>query len=239
MNNYDQSSLSNTEASGLNRFFMKVYQYMAIALLVSFVTAYIGVRFFAQQIAAIFSTPMMSLVMFAVMIGFVYLFSKRVYSNPGAAFGMLMGYAVLNGATFAVIGLSFQVATIGMALAGADALFVGMAFYGFTTKRSLASMRGVLMGALIGLILVGLLQIFFFNNIVYMVTAMVGVVVFALMTAYDMNTLKQMYLEFNQSGAGATAEQGLAVSGALSLYLDFVNLFLYLLQLFTAFGNND
>lgn len=239
MDNYNNRRTVNPDTAGLNKFFVKVYQYMAMALLVSFVTAYIGVKFFAPQIAAIFTNPIMSLVMFAVMIGFVYLFSKRVYSNPGAAFGMLMGYSVLNGATFAVIGLSFDVATIGMALAGATALFAGMAIYGYTTKRSLASWRGILFGAMIALIIVGLLNIFFFNSLVYLVTAIIGVIVFAAMTTYDMNTLKSMYFQFSESGAGATAEQGLAVSGALNLYLDFVNIFLYLLQIFGLGGSNN
>ncbi|MBM7617508.1 FtsH-binding integral membrane protein [Weissella uvarum] len=241
MDQYNSRRTVNPDTAGLNRFFLKVYEYMAMALLVSFVTAYIGVKFFAPQILSIFSNPIMSLVMFAVMIGFVYLFSKRVYTNPGKAFGMLMGYAVLNGATFAVIGLSFHVATIGMALAGAVALFAGMALYGYMTKKSLASWRGILMGAMIGLIVVGLLNIFFFNSMVYFVTAVIGIIVFSAMTAYDMNTLKSMYYQFSESGAGATMEQGLAVSGALNLYLDFVNIFIYLLQIFGLAGgsNND
>ncbi|SUP58820.1 Uncharacterised protein [Weissella viridescens] len=74
MDNYNNRRTVNPDTAGLNKFFVKVYQYMAMALLVSFVTAYIGVKFFAQQIAAIFTNPIMSLVMFAVMIGFVYLF---------------------------------------------------------------------------------------------------------------------------------------------------------------------
>ena len=76
--------LVNPDATGLNDFFKKVYTYMALALLVTAATAYLGVTLFAAQIAAIFSSTMSSLVMFAVMMGFVWLFSSRAYTNPGA-----------------------------------------------------------------------------------------------------------------------------------------------------------
>lgn len=78
---------------------------------------------------------------------------------------------------------------------------------------------------------------FFFNSIVYLFLSVVGVVVFAIMTAYDMNRLKTMYIEYGSQG-DATMTQGLAVSGALSLYMDFINLFIYILRLFTAFGGS-
>ena len=87
----------NPDASGLNNFFKKVYSYMALALLVTAVTAYLGTTFFAAPIVRIFSSPISSLIIFGIMMGFVWLFSSRVYKNPAQAFGMLMGFAVLNG----------------------------------------------------------------------------------------------------------------------------------------------
>ena len=116
-------------------------------------------------------------------------------------------------------------------------LFAGMAFYGVTTKKSLSSMSAILFGSVIALIIGGIINLFFFNSIVYFFLSVVGVIVFALMTAYDMNRLKAMYLEGGLQG-DATLVQGLAVSGALSLYMDFINLFLYILRLFTAFGGS-
>lgn len=96
-------------------------------------------------------------------------------------------------------------------------------------------MSSILFGSLIALIIGGIINLFFFNSIVYMFLSVVGVIVFALFTAYDMNRLKAMYMQF---AGDADMEQGMAVSGALSLYMDFINLFIYMIQLFTAFGGS-
>lgn len=227
--------LVNPDMQGLNSFFKKVYTYMALALLVTAVTAYLGITMFARQIATIFSSPISSVIMIGVVFGFVYLFGKRVYQNPAQAFGMLMGFAVLNGLMFTVIGMVTPIGTLATAFLTTAFLFAGMALYGVTTKKSMASMSSILFGSLIALIIGGIINLFFFNSIVYMFLSVVGVIVFALFTAYDMNRLKAMYMQF---AGDADMEQGMAVSGALSLYMDFINLFIYMIQLFTAFGGS-
>ncbi|MCT0949038.1 Bax inhibitor-1/YccA family protein, partial [Weissella confusa] len=214
--------LVNPDMQGLNSFFKKVYTYMALALLVTAVTAYLGITMFARQIATIFSSPISSIIMIGVVFGFVYLFGKRVYQNPAQAFGMLMGFAVLNGLMFTVIGMVTPIGTLATAFLTTAFLFAGMALYGVTTKKSMASMSSILFGSLIALIIGGIINLFFFNSIVYMFLSVVGVIVFALFTAYDMNRLKAMYMQF---AGDADMEQGMAVSGALSLYMDFINLF--------------
>ena len=230
--NYEEPRVVNQNSDGLNAFFRKVYTYMGLALLVTFVTAYIGVTVFPVQILTIFTSPTSSLIMFAILIGFVFLFSRKVMANPGAAFGMLMGFAVLNGATFAVIGLTVAMPTIIAAFLTTVFLFAGMAAYGFLTKKSMASMGSILFGAVIALIIANIINMFWFNDTMYMIVSVVGVLVFSLYTAYDMNKLKEMYYEFGQTDARTT--QGLAVSGALSLYMDFINLFIYLIRLFSS-----
>ncbi|WP_447408104.1 Bax inhibitor-1/YccA family protein [Weissella confusa] len=227
--------LVNPDMQGLNSFFKKVYTYMALALLVTAVTAYLGITMFARQIATIFSSPISSIIMIGVVFGFVYLFGKRVYQNPAQAFGMLMGFAVLNGLMFTVIGMVTPIGTLATAFLTTAFLFAGMDLYGVTTKKSMASMSSILFGSLIALIIGGIINLFFFNSIVYMFLSVVGVIVFALFTAYDMNRLKAMYMQF---AGDADMEQGMAVSGALSLYMDFINLFIYMIQLFTAFGGS-
>ena len=227
--------LVNPDMQGLNSFFKKVYTYMALALLVTAVTAYLGITMFARQIATIFSSPISSIIMIGVVFGFVYLFGKRVYQNPAQAFGMLMGFAVLNGLMFTVIGMVTPIGTLATAFLTTAFLFAGMALYGVTTKKSMASMSSILFGSLIALIIGGIINLFFFNSIVYMFLSVVGVIVVALFTAYDMNRLKAMYMQF---AGDADMEQGMAVSGALSLYMDFINLFIYMIQLFTAFGGS-
>jgi len=231
MENYENPRVVNPDTSGLNAFFRKVYTYMGLALLVTFVTAYIGVTVFPMQIARIFTSPASSLIMLAIMVGFVFLFSRKVMVNPGAAFGMLMGFAVLNGATFAVIGLTVDMTAIIYAFLTTVFLFAGMALYGVFSKKSMASWGSILFGAVIALIVANIVNLFFFHQGMYIIVSIIGVIVFALYTAYDMNMLKQMYYE--HASNDARTEQGLAVSGALSLYMDFINLFIYLIRLFS------
>lgn len=239
MNNFEQQEprLVNPDASGLNNFFKKVYLYMALALMVTAATAYIGATVFAAPIVRIFSSPISSLIIFGIMMGFVWIFSSRVYKNPAQAFGMLMGFAVLNGFTFTVIGLTVNFGLIALAFFTTAFLFVGMAAYGYFTKKSLASLSSILFGSLIALIIGGIINLFFFSSAVYFFLSVVGILVFAVMTAYDMNRLKALYLEHGEKSAQLT--QGLAVSGALNLYMDFINLFIYILQLFTSFSSRD
>jgi FtsH-binding integral membrane protein len=227
MDNFEQQEprLVNPDASGLNNFFKKVYLYMALALMVTAGTAYIGATVFAAPIVRIFSSPISSLIIFGIMMGFVWLFSSRVYRNPAQAFGMLMGFAVLNGFTFTVIGLTVNFGLIALAFLTTSFLFVGMAAYGYFTKKSLASLSSILFGSLIALIIGGIINLFFFNSVVYFFLSVVGVLVFAVMTAYDMNRLKALYLENGEKSAQMT--QSIAVSGALNLYMDFINLFIY------------
>lgn len=227
----------NPDSAGLNSFFKRVYSYMTMALLVTAGTAYLGATIFRAQIIAIFSSGISQLALIAVMFGIVWMFSRRVLQNPAQAFGMLMGYAVINGVFFSTIGLMFNLSTIAAALLTTALLFAGMAVYGFTTKRSMASMGAILFGGVMALIIGGIINIFFFNSIVFLFLSVVGVIVFALLTAYDMNRLKTMYNEYGGQGQ-ATVEQGLAVSGALSLYMDFINLFIYILRLFSVFGGS-
>ena len=130
--------LVNPDMQGLNSFFKKVYTYMALALLVTAVTAYLGITMFARQIATIFSSPISSIIMIGVVFGFVYLFGKRVYQNPAQAFGMLMGFAVLNGLMFTVIGMVTPIGTLATAFLTTAFLFPGMAMYGVTNKKSMA-----------------------------------------------------------------------------------------------------
>lgn len=232
MDNFNQKMrVVNPDKAGLNSFFKKVYTYMALALIVTGVTAYLGATIFRQQIIVLFSSGIAQLALLGVMFGIVWTFSRRVFQNPAQAFGMLMGYSVLNGVFFSTIGLMYNLSTIAAALSTTALLFAGMAIYGLVTKRSMASMGSILFGGVIALIVGGIINIFFFNSVVYFFLSIVGVIVFGLLTAYDMNRLKAMYLEHGGQGQ-VTLEQSLAVSGALSLYMDFINLFIYILRLF-------
>jgi uncharacterized protein len=107
-------------------------------------------------------------------------------------------------------------------------MFGALAAWGYVTERDLSGMGSILFMALIGLILATIVNIFVANEALYWITTYAGVAIFAGLTAYDMQKIKQ----YGESGAGGGAEEKAAIQGALALYLDFINLFLFLLRIF-------
>ena len=118
------------------------------------------------------------------------------------------------------------------AIFAAAAAFGGLSLYGYTTKRNLSAMGTFLMMGLVGLIVASLLNLFFHSGPLAMVISFVGVLIFAGLTAYDTQRTKSMYAQV----AGTGAEQHMIIMSALNLYLDFINMFLFILRLF---GNRN
>ena len=152
--------------------------------------------------------------------------------SAGAAAAIFLVYAVLNGVTLAPLLLVYAQATVAKAFFTASGMFLAMSLYGMVTKRDLSTLGRVLFMALIGLIVATLINLFMGSTMMDWLISLAGVVIFAGLTAYDTQKLNQI---------GERAEENetykkLAIIGALSLYLDFVNIFIYLLRLF---GNRD
>jgi FtsH-binding integral membrane protein len=152
--------------------------------------------------------------------------------NPLVALGMFFVYALLNGLTIGVIVYAYSTGTAGIAgvasaFLGASAIFGGAAIYGYATKRDLTSLGGILFMGLIGLIVVSLVQVFLFpgSGMFSFLIGVVGVVLFTGLTAWDVQRIK------NGQVAGVNRDSA-TVLGALALYLDFINLFLFLLRIF-------
>jgi len=139
-------------------------------------------------------------------------------------------YSALNGLTLSVIFFVFAFGSITEVFLITAGVFGTMSLYGYFTKRDLTTLGQLAVMALLGLVIAMLINLFFQNGIANLVLACVGVVVFVLLTAYDTQKLKWMY-ELGQS-EGADGEKKEAINGALTLYLDFINLFLDLLQIF-------
>jgi FtsH-binding integral membrane protein len=151
----------------------------------------------------------------------------RISANTAALLFCL--YAGLTGVTFAIL---FEVYTSGSVVAafgGATGVFGGMAAYGYATQRDLSSLGGILFGALIGLIVASIVYVFVGGSTFNLIIGIFGVIIFAGLTAYDMQKIKQI----GARGVGdADTAQKLAIFGALSLYLDFINLVISLLRIF-------
>jgi hypothetical protein len=149
--------------------------------------------------------------------------------SPQLAALLFCVYAALIGFTFSILLEVYTTASVVGAFAGATGVFGGMALYGYATERDLSGWGAILFGALIGLIVASIAFIFVGGETFNLIIGFLGVIIFAGLTAYDMQKLKQM------SGAGAMSEdqeQKLAIFGALALFLDFINLFLSLLRIF-------
>ena len=143
---------------------------------------------------------------------------------------MFVLYSVINGALLSYIFLAYTSSSIATVFFITAGTFAAMAVIGYTTKTDLSSMGKYLLMALIGMIIATLVNVFFVKSTGFeLVLSYVGVLVFVGLTAYDSQKIKQMLLQAPDAGEGA---QKVALLGALSLYLDFINLFIYLLRIF-------
>jgi hypothetical protein len=159
-------------------------------------------------------------------LGLVFYLSARADRlAPGTAAGLFALYSALNGVTLSAILLVYTGESVTMTFVVTAGMFGALALFGSTTKRSLAGAGQFFMMGLVGLILASLIGMFWHNDALQFLISIVGVIVFTGLTAWDAQRLKQMALALPQGQVGAYA-----VVGALSLYLDFINLFLMLLR---------
>ncbi len=210
---------------GLREYMLRVYNFMAAGLGLTGIVAYAAVATgFYQQIAG---TPLMWLVLLAPL-GAVLLLSFRIERmSVGAAQATFWGYAALMGLSLAGIFLAYTGASVARVFFISAATFAAMSLYGYTTRRDLSQFGSFLFMGLIGVVLASLVNIFISSSALQFVISVVGVLVFTGLTAWDTQRIKEVYLE---SDPGDVMSKK-ALMGALALYLDFINLFVMLLQL--------
>lgn len=212
---------------GLRQYMLRVYNYMASGLALTGIVA----AFVASQPAllnVIFGSPLKWVVMLAP-IGLVFFLSFRVHAmSATAAQAVFWVYAALNGVAFSTIFLAFTGMSIARVFFIAAATFTAMSLYGYTTKRDLSGMGMFLFAGLIGILVAGLVNIFLASSALQFAISVIGVVVFVGLTAYDTQRIKEVYYEAD--GEEVAAKK--SIMGALTLYLDFINIFIMMLQLF-------
>ena len=210
---------------GLRRYMLQVYNFMAAGLGVTGLVAYGAVATgFYQQIAG---TPLIWLVMLAPL-GAVLFLSFRIESlSIGAAQATFWTYAALMGLSLAGIFLLFTGTSIARVFFITAGTFAAMSVYGYTTQRDLSQFGSFLFMGLIGIVLASIVNIFIGSSALQFAISVIGVIVFTGLTAWDTQRIKEVYLE-SDPGDVLTKK---ALMGALSLYLDFINLFVMLLQL--------
>jgi FtsH-binding integral membrane protein len=215
----------------VNTFVRSVYNWMAIGLaLTGFVAFYV-----ANSPSIMRLIIGNQLIFFGLIIGelaLVFSISARVHKmQASTATGLFVLYAALNGATLSVIFLAYTKSSIASTFFICAGTFVACSIYGWTTKRDLTSFGGFLFMGLIGIIIASLVNLFIRSSAMYMIISYIGVFVFVGLTAYDTQKLKNMALT-QPGGLEAGVVRKGAILGALSLYLDFINLFLMLLRIF-------
>ena len=211
----------------VSAFLRGVYGWMFVGLLVTAAVAF----YVASQPALVQTVITNRLIFWGLIIAelaLVFFISARVDTlTPGWAGALFLAYAALNGVTLSIILLAFTGASVATAFVVSAAMFGALALYGTVTKRSLDGIGSFVFMGLIGLIIASIVNIFLKSSALYFVLSVVGVIVFTGLTAYDAQKMRQMALAVEGPQAGSYA-----VGGALSLYLDFINLFLFILRLF-------
>ena len=207
----------------------KVYVWMTLALVITAFTAY-GVATSPGIMQAIYTNQIlfwgMIIAEFALVIGVSAAINRLSLTTATLMFIL---YSVINGALMSYVFLAYTASSVATVFFVTAGTFGAMAFIGYTTKTDLTSMGKILMMALIGLIIATIVNIFVKSSGLTLILSYVGVLVFVGLTAWDSQKIKQMLLQAPDAGEGA---QKLALLGALTLYLDFINLFIYLLRIF-------
>jgi FtsH-binding integral membrane protein len=207
-------------------FLRAVYGWMAAGLAITAATAWI-VAGSPALIAAIFTNRLIFWALVIAQLGIVFTLSVRVNRlAPGTAALLFVAYSGLTGVTLSVILLAFTGESIAATFVVTAGMFGALAAYGTVTRRSLEGLGQFLFMGLIGVVLASIVGIFWQNDVFQFVLSFIGVIVFAGLAAYDAQRLKAMAATTPSGEVGSYA-----VVGALALYLDFINLFLFLLRL--------
>lgn len=210
--------------------FRNVYIWMSLALVLTAVTALVV----ANSPAMAYTIITNKILFYGLLIGelaLVWILSANINKlSLSTATLMFIAYSILNGATLSIIFFAFTSSSIAMTFFITAGTFGAMALYGTFTKKDLSSWGNILFMALIGLIIASIANIFFKNEILYWIVSYAGVIIFVGLTAYDTQKIKRLLEEHGNEVNETT--QKIALMGALTLYLDFINLFLYLLRIF-------
>jgi uncharacterized protein len=212
---------------GLRSYLLQVYNYMGLGLAITGVVAFL-VAATPALYEPIFTTPLKWVVMLAPL-GFVFFLGAKIQTmSVSAAQLTFWAFAAVMGLSMASIFLVFTGASIARVFFITAAMFGAMSLYGYTTKRDLSGWGSFLFMGLIGIIIAALVNIFLASAALQFAVSVIGVLVFTGLTAYDTQRIKEMYYELDAADVATRT----AIMGALSLYLNFINMFMMLLHLF-------
>jgi FtsH-binding integral membrane protein len=240
MQNFDTIRTSGAQHAaaidaGLRAYMSRVYGLMSMAMVITGVVAFvIGTN--EQLLFALFSGPQKYVVMFAPLV-MVFAFSSMINKmSVATAQVVFWAFAAMMGASISFIFAVYTGMSIAQVFFATAIAFGGTSLYGYTTKKDISGWGSFLIMGVIGLIVVQIANIFIGSSALQMAASAVGVLIFAGLTAYDTQRLKNGYLGMMQYGADAAMVGKSAIMGALSLYINFLNMFMMMLSLF---GNRN
>lgn len=217
---------------GLRAYMLKVYNLMALGLAITGVAAYLGFNFAVQdgQLTQfgelLFRSPLRWVVILAPLAVVLFLSFRINRMSVAAAQTTFWAYAALVGLSLSSIFLVYTGQSVVQTFFVTAASFGALSLYGYTTKRDLSAMGSFLMMGLFGVIIASIVNIFLASSALQFAISVIGVLIFAGLTAYDTQRIKELYYEADDVAVAGRK----AIMGALTLYLDFINLFMFLLQ---------
>lgn len=228
MDNFYEIS-KEQEIAETKRFFVRVYGWMSLALIITGLTAFKTaispelLNFVFGQRFVFFGLMIFELILVGYLTAAIH---KMTAVTATVVFSL---YSILNGVTLSCIFFAFTTESIASTFFIAAGTFAAMSAYGFFTKKDLSKLGNILFMALIGLIIASVVNMFMKSEMLYWISSYVGVLIFVGLIAYDTQKLKSFNVIGNE---GTDEDKKEAIIGALTLYLDFINLFLFLLRIF-------
>lgn len=218
-----------TEAdSGLNRFFAKIYGLVGMGIGLSAFVSYLMLYIFTDNMLGIMiNSPMIYYGAILLELVLVFVASGSARKNSPLALPLFLTYSALNGFTLSFVILSYARTTVFQAFLTSVVVFLVMAVLGVVTKKDLSGLAKAFFAAIIGIIVASLINMFIGSGTMSYIISIVSVLIFSGLIAYDNQMIKRVY-----DATGGNVGDGWAISMALSLYLDFINLFLNILRLF-------
>ena len=220
---------------GLRSYMLKTYNYMALALAITGIMAF-GTLYFPPlshlmfQVAPngqfIGSSGLGLIITFAPLVIAIYFFSGIGKMNIDTAKILFWVYSALTGMSLSSLGLIYTGSSIAQTFFICASVFGGMSLYGYTTQKDLTSMGSFFIMGLIGLVLTSVINIFLQSPAITFATSIIGVIIFMGLIAWDTQKIKSMYFMYG----GGELGQKMSIMAAFTLYLDFINLFLYLIR---------
>ena len=218
--------MEQSEITALNRFFAKIYGYVAVGVGLSALVAYLSLTvFFEATLNLVMGGRFVIWGIMIAEIALVLFASTAAAKNSPMALPLFIAYSALNGFTISIVLWAYTGETVLLSFVTAVGMFAVMAIIGATTKKNLSAMGQALIAALIGVIIASVVNMFLQSSGMSFIISLISVVIFAGLIAYDNQRIRYVFEE-----TGGEVQEGWAISLALQLYLDFVNLFLNLLR---------